>query len=94
MHKIISMLTRCRPYFPDPEDLHKIFRSRNRAKILLFLIEVGPSTIVKIWEYLETDQTTVYRVIHELKDMGLVKKIATTRGDNGYMKSIWAVKYD
>ena len=93
MNRIISMISRCRPYFPDSEDLHKIFRSINRAKILLFLIEVGPSTIVKIWEYLETDQATVYRVIHELEDMGLVKIIATTRGSNGYMKKIWAVNY-
>ena len=97
MNRIISMLTRCRPYFPDPEDLYRVFNGMARTKILLFLLKRGESSATEIMLALDMDQTTVYRAVEELVKLGLAKDAglkARVNGAGRHQIKIWAVKYD
>lgn len=97
MNKIISMLSRCRPYFPDPEILNKVFNGLARTRVLILLLKNDELSATEIMMELEMDQTTVYRAVGELVKLGLAKDTSLKTRVNGagrHRIKTWGIKYD
>ena len=52
--------------------LEKIGLSSNESKVYLANLSLGPTTVIKISEYIKVRRTTVYSVLESLKKKGLV----------------------
>jgi hypothetical protein len=95
---IVEMFNFLKPLdIPKPDDLYAIFRSKARAKVFIFLLQVPQASFKSIMMGTKLPESTVIRAICQLKEMDIVEFRGKMRQpkkwvSNGKQISIWGLK--